>query len=130
MECEFAFLCDFVEQDRKIHALGIGWETIQAHSLPHRQAFMGIVARFRGSIAEAGQKHFSVRLIDADGRDVIAPIQKQVNFEPPGAEGFVNLAVQLSNVQFKEYGSYAAYVVLGGEQKAHLPFKVQESGGG
>ncbi len=126
MECEFSFLCDFAEQDRKLHAVGIGWETIQTPSLPHRQPAMGIVVRLRGSVAEAGTKDVSVRLIDADGEDVIQAIQQQLNFEPRGLEGHVNLVVQLTNVQFKSYGSYAVYVTVGGEQKARLAFTVSE----
>ena len=126
MECEFAFLCDFAEQDRKLHAVGIGWETIQAPSLPHRQPNMGIVARLRGSVAEAGTKDVSVRLIDADGRNVIPAIHQQLKFEPRGMEGHVNLVVQLTNVQFQSYGAYAAYVTVGGEQKSRLSFTVAE----
>ena len=126
MECEFAFLCDFAEQDRKLHAVGIGWETIQAANLPHRQPNMGIVARLRGSVAESGTKDVSVRLIDADGEDVIQAINQQLKFEPRGIEGHVNLVVQLTNVQFKSYGSYAVYVTVGGEQKARLSFSVVE----
>jgi hypothetical protein len=129
MDCDFAFLCDFAEQDRKLHAVGIGWETIQAPSLPHRQPNMGIVVRLRGSVAEAGTKDVSVRLIDADGKDVISAIHQQVSFEPRGMEGHVNLVVQLTNVQFNAYGSYAAYVTVGGEQKARLSFTVMEPRG-
>jgi hypothetical protein len=87
---------------------------------------MGIVVRLRGSVAEAGTKDMTVRLIDADGTDVINAINQQVNFEPRGVEGHVNLVVQLTNIQFNTYGSYAAYVTVGGEQKAHLPFTVTE----
>lgn len=126
MECEFAFLCDFAEQDRKLHAVGIGWETIQAANLPHRQPNMGIVARLRGSVAEAGTKDVSVRLIDADGEDVIPAINQKLKFEPRGIEGHVNLVVQLTNVQFKSHGAYAVYVTVGGEQKARLSFNVAE----
>jgi hypothetical protein len=126
VECEFAFLCDFAEQDRKLHAVGIGWETIQAANLPHRQPNMGIVARLRGSVAEAGTKDVAVRLIDADGEDVIPAINQKLKFEPRGIEGHVNLVVQLTNVSFKSHGSYAVYVTVGGEQKARLSFSVAE----
>ena len=126
MECEFAFLCDFAEQDRKLHAVGIGWETIQASSLPHRQPNMGIVARLRGSVAETGTKDVSIRLIDADGKDVIPAIHQELTFEPRGMEGHVNLVVQLTNVQFTLVGAYAVYVTVGGEQKARLAFNVIE----
>jgi hypothetical protein len=87
---------------------------------------MGIVARLRGSVAEAGTKDVSVRLMDADGEDVIPAINQQLKFEPRGIEGHVNLVVQLTNVQFKAHGSYAIYVTVGGEQKARLSFSVTE----
>jgi hypothetical protein len=34
MECQFAFICDFAEQDGKLHAIGIGWDAIFAPQLP------------------------------------------------------------------------------------------------
>ena len=35
MECRYTFLCDYAERERKLHAIGIGWDTIYAASLPH-----------------------------------------------------------------------------------------------
>jgi hypothetical protein len=82
--------------------------------------------RLRGSVAESGIKDVSVRLIDADGEDVITAIHQQLKFEPRTLEGHVNLVVQLTNVQFKSRGAYAVYVTVGGEQKARLSFNVVE----
>jgi hypothetical protein len=127
VECEFAFLADFAEQDRKLHAVGIGWDTLTARSLPHRQPFMAVVARLRGTIAEKGTKDIVIRLIDADGQDVIPPIQQQVEFNPNGLEGHVAVVVQLSSVPFNTYGSYAVHLLVHGEQKARLPFVVVEA---
>jgi hypothetical protein len=126
VDTEFAFLCDFAEQDRKLHAVGIGWDQITARSLPHRQPNIGVVARLRGSIAEKGAKDISIRLIDADGGDVIPPIQQQVEFNPNGLEGHVNVVVQMSNIPLNRYGPYAIHVLVHGEQKARLAFDLVE----
>jgi len=127
LDTEFAFICDFAEQDRKLHAVGIGWDQITARSLPHRQPNIGVVARLRGSIAEKGTKDISIRLIDADGRDVIPAIQQQVEFNPSGLEGHVNVVVQMSNIPLNTYGAYAIHVLVAGEQKARLAFNLVEA---
>jgi hypothetical protein len=126
VDTEFAFICDFAEQDRKLHAVGIGWDQITARSVPHRQPNIGVVTRLRGSIAEKGMKDISIRLIDADGADVIPPIQQQVDFNPGALEGHVNVVVQMANVPFNRYGAYAIHVLVAGEQKARLAFTVVE----
>jgi hypothetical protein len=126
LDTEFAFICDFAEQDRKLHAVGIGWDQITARSVPHRQPNIGVVARLRGSIAEKGIKDISIRLIDADGGDVIPPILQQVDFNPNALEGHVNVVVQMANVPLNRYGAYAIHVLVAGEQKARLAFNVVE----
>jgi hypothetical protein len=127
LDTEFAFICDFAEQDRKLHAVGIGWDQITARSVPHRQPNIGVVTRLRGSIAEKGTKDISIRLIDADGRDVIPAIQQQVEFNPNGLEGHVNVVVQMSNIPLSTYGAYAIHVLVAGEQKARLAFNLVEA---
>jgi hypothetical protein len=128
MECQFAFVCDHAEQDHKLHALGIGWDTIYAQSLPCLHSTMGFVAGLRGSLAEAGTKTVMLRLIDADGEDVIPPMENQVAFDlrPPLLEGNLRIVLNLVNVQFKKYGPYAIHLVLQGNEMASVTFNISE----
>ena len=128
MECKFAFICDYAERDRKLHAIGIGWNALYAQTLPTMHPMMCFVAVVRGTIAEVGTKSVSVRLIDADGEDVIPPLQHQVSFEvkAPLLEGDIQLVMNLVNLQFKKYGPYAIHLVVQGHEMASVSFNVSE----
>ena len=126
MECKFAFLCDYAEREQKLHAVGIGWDTLPAPSLPFKHPIMCFVASVRGSIAETGTKEVSVRLIDADGIDVIPPLHQQVSFEikPPQLEAEISLVIHLNGVEFKKYGTCAIHLVVQGNEMVSVPFNV------
>lgn len=128
MECKFAFICDYAQQDRKLHAIGIGWEGLYAPVLPCLHS-MSFVASVRGTIVEAGTKTVALRLIDADGEDVLPPIEHQVTLEikPPRLEGDINLVINLNGVQFKKYGPYAIHLVVQGNEMASVSFNVLEA---
>lgn len=127
MEYRFAFLCDYAQQHAgKLHAIGIGWDTIYALAVPATHPSMGFVATLRGTIAEAGTKELTLRIIDADGADVIPPMQNQVPFEvkPPQLYGSLQVVIQLTGLVFQKYGSYAIHMLVQGEEKVNLPFNV------
>jgi hypothetical protein len=76
--------------------LVLDWRQCHAH---------GPVASVRGSIAENGTKDVSIRLIDADGEDIIPALRQQLPFEvkPPRLEADINIVANFNNVQFKKY---------------------------
>jgi len=128
MQRQFAFVCDYAEQDNKLHAIGIGWETVYAANLPCIHPIMCFVAGLRGTLAEAGTKTISLRLIDADGEDVIPPMQHQMAFDikPPLLEGNIHIVMNLVNIQFKKYGPYAIHLLVQGNEMGSVSFNVSE----
>ncbi len=99
-----------------------------APSLPLIHPMMSFVARVRGTIAEVGTKSVVLRLIDADGHDVIPPLEQQVPFDvrPPQLEGRINLVIMLGGLQFKKYGAYAFHLVVQGNDMGSTRFHVME----
>lgn len=87
---------------------------------------MSFVARLKGTAAEKGSKETIIRLLDADGEDVVPPMQQQLGFEvqPPKLFGYLNIVVQLGGLQFKKYGSYAIHLVVQGNEMASVVFDV------
>lgn len=128
METEFAFLCDYAQQDAKLNAIGIGWDTIMAPELPVRHTIMTFVARLRGSVAETGIKDVTLRIIDADGQDLIPPVEQQMQFnvQSPALFGFLNVVVQLGGLEFQTYGAYAIHLLLSGNELARAGFQVAQ----
>ncbi len=130
MECKFAFLCDFAEESGgKLHAIGIGWDTIYARIPPGGvsiHSMMTFVASIRGTIAESGTKEVMLRLIDADGEDVLPPQQQNIPFavKAPQLSGNMNFVVQLGGVPFKKYGAYALHLLVQGNEMGPVVFNV------
>ena len=95
MRCNYAFLCDYAQQEAngKLNALGIGWSNITAAGVPVKHAHMAFVASLLGTLAEAGTKKVEVRIIDADGANVIPPLEADLDFavHEPALEGTLNL---------------------------------------
>ncbi len=115
---DFAFVCDYADASgSKINALGIGFDTIFAQSMPWAQPQFFYVAQVRASVAEVGQKDLAIKIIDADG-DSIAEIQGMFAIEKPapGQETKARIAVQFAGVTFPRYGGYAIHLVMGGNE--------------
>ena len=97
-----------------------------APELSVRHTIMTFVARLRGSMAEAGVKDVAIRIIDADGQDVIPPVQQQMQFnvQAPALFGFLNVVIQLGGLEFRSYGAYAIHLLLSGNELARVAFQV------
>jgi len=129
MQCDFAFICDYAEEaGGKLHAVGIGWDTIYAPNIPATHPMLGFVARLRGSAAEAGTKDVTIRLLDADGSDAFPAQQHQVPFQlkPNSLLGNLNIVMQLGGLEFKKYGAYAIHLVVQGNEMASVSFNVSQ----
>ena len=128
MECEFAFLCDHAVQERKLHAIGIGWDTLYAAKVPTTHPMMCLVAKIRGSMAENGTKDISLHVIDADGEHVIPPMERQLPFEvkPPKVTGYMQLVMSLAGLKFPKYGSYDIRLAVQGNEMVTVTFYVAE----
>ncbi len=127
MDLEFAFLCDSAQESGgKIHALGIGFDSIAAASVPVTHPMLSVVAQIRYSVAEAGQKALAIRAIDADGGNIVNPIDGQVEFPVPprGSTSIARLIIALGGVNFASYGDYAVHIALNGNEVARLPLTV------
>jgi len=126
MECKFAFLCDYAEEaGGKLHAVGIGWDTIYTQ-VPAIYPMLCFVASVHGTIAESGTKEVMLRIIDADGEDVVPPQQQSLPFAVnlPQLYGRINFVIQLAGLTFKKHGSYAIHLLVQGNEMGPVAFNV------
>jgi hypothetical protein len=124
---EFAFLCDSAQESGgKVHALGIGFDSILAQSVPATHPMLTVVAQLRYSVAEAGAKALAIRAVDADGQNIVSPIDRQIEFpEPPRRPtNTARLIIALTGVRFTSYGDYSVHVAINGSEVARLPLTV------
>ncbi len=127
MNIDYAFICDHAEAGDKVHALGIGFDTIFAREIPATHPHFCLVVQLRSSVGEAGEKEASVRLIDADGADVMQPVSVKLNIAPPprgSTESVTRMVVGAHNVRFPRYGSYSLHLVLQGNELVRIPLRV------
>lgn len=127
MNTELAFLCDSATDDRgKLHALGIGIDSVQGNSLPLTHPRFIIVCVVNYSAAEAGDKRMAIRLLDPDAQDTITPIEQGITFST--RQGVVDskarIIVEVNNVTFNSAGPHAFHLVIDGSEMARLPLNV------
>jgi hypothetical protein len=128
MDIDFAFICDFAEAAGKLNAMGIGFDTIVAATLPYRHSHFSLVMQFKAGLAETGQKKLQVYLIDEDGADVLKPVEGQFNLpktegSEPGTGRFV---MEFGNVEFKKYGMYSVRILVENMEVASCYFTVKQ----
>lgn len=127
MNVEFAFLCDSAQESGgKIHALGIGLENIAAPRLPAMLPTVTVVTQLRYSIAEAGKKALAIRAVNADGQNMVDPIDREIEFPipPRRTTNTGRLIIALNSLRFESYGDYSVHVALNGSEIARLPLSV------
>lgn len=128
MEVAFAFLCDYADNTGgKISAMGIGFDTIYAPKVPALHPFMYAVIGLRFSSVEVGQKQVGLRLIDADGTNIVPPLDVAIHVERP-LEGYTyrgaRIALGIHGMRFPQYGDYSVRWLLNGQEIANAPLRV------
>lgn len=128
MDIDFAFICDYADISGKINALGIGFNTLYSPTLPLLHPHFYLVAQLRTNITEAGTKNLEVRLIDADGGDVIPPITGTFEISRPeaGTESTGRIEIAFVSVTFPRYGSYSLHLLVQGREMVRIPLRVAQ----
>ena len=127
LEVEFAFLCDYADNSAKLHALGIGFDALYAANVPATHPVMHAVVRLRFTSVETGEKQFGIRVIDADGKLVVTPVDGTIRVSPPasGRTSVANtVALALHGLKLEQYGDYAVSWLVDGAEVKRLTFTV------
>ncbi len=129
METAYQFLADYAaDQGGKIYAVGAGFDTIMASSVPVRHEQMTLVCGLRYSAMEFGERHLEAHLIDADGKDVVPPFRGAAMLPRvgDGTGGSHRLLFRWINVELPRFGAYAAILTLDGAEVANVPFRLAQ----
>ena len=127
MDVAFAFACDYADNSNKLTAVGIGFDTIVAPEIPASRPSLYTVAAFRFRALEAGKKNFEVHVVNADGGDIVPPLQAELEVGRPNA-GYQyrthRIALGLHGLVFDAYGDYEISWLIDGHEVALIPLKV------
>lgn len=128
MEIEIFTLCDFAQDNNsKLTIIGT-FDSIYAKQFPVQHPSCSVTCRLRFANKEAGDYDFKLRLIDADGKEIIQPVEGNIKTGESvnGQFTTVNLVINFNQLQFAKAGRYSFELYLDGDWKSGLPLILRE----
>lgn len=123
MEIEIFTLADFAQDNNSKLTIVGTFDSINAKQFPVQHPACTIACRLRFASKEAGPHDFKLRLIDAGGKEIIKPIEGNINIgvPPNGQFASVNLVVNFNQLKFETAGRYSFELYIDGDWKSGLP---------
>jgi hypothetical protein len=128
MEIEIFTLCDFAQDNNsKLTVVGT-FDSIQSKQFPFTQQSFSVACRLRFSEKETGAHDMRLRFTGGDRKEVIKPIEGQMNIVKPlnGQYSAVNLVFNFNQVKFDKPGRYSFELFIDDEWKSGLPLFVNQ----
>lgn len=123
MEIEIFTLADFAQDNySKLTIVGT-FDSINVKQFPVTHPACTIACRLRFAAKESGNHGFKLRLIDSTGKEVIQPIEGNIEIGPPANGQFtsINIVVNFNQLQFTAAGRYSFELYLDNDWKSGLP---------
>jgi len=123
MEIEIFTLADFAQDNNSKLTIVGTFDSINAKQFPVQHPACTIACRLRFAAKEAGPHDFKLRLIDAAGKEVIKPIEGNINIgvPPNGQFASVNLVINFNQLKFESAGRYSFELYIDNDWKSGLP---------
>lgn len=130
MQVDFSFICDHADASGagKLHALGIGIDTLFVPELPGSSQFH-FVAVLAASAAEVGTKQIEIKLLGPDGQELVATGGPVVIGPPPipGQPSRARIAMQFAGIAWPEYGVYGVHLLVNGQEMTAVQIMVLQT---
>ena len=126
MHVNLAVLCDAanVSREGKLNILG-EFDSIHASSFPLTYPTMVLVVRMEAHPTEVGDHRLKLQLIDADGQDVVPPLEGEFTTGRPPFPGVpvrtAPIILQMHGVRFDHPGHYSFELLVDGHHLRSLP---------
>ncbi len=131
MKTELFAACDYAaDYGGKLTLVGI-FDSLGAPGLPVTHPQLCVAAKLRFDDTEAGPKNVRFTLRDADGHDLLPPIQMPIEAPSVPAEGatsVVNLVINLGGIKFERLGEHSLDLSIDGVHAASTPLFLRPSG--
>ena len=129
MDVEVFSVCDAAtDSGGKLNLLG-AFDTLFSGKVPFTHPQCAIALRVRFLKHEEGAHKFDIRLVDADGRIVLPPLNADVRVAIPagGQSSVVNMVLNIQGLRLERHGEYAVNLSVDGKPAASLPLLVRPS---
>ena len=126
MKVEAFLLCDAATDTMgKLNILG-AFDRIFLKSVPGVYQGCTVAMRVRFYRSEMGNHNFDIRFIEQDGKDIMKPLNGQVNvtFSSDANSGAMNFVLNIMRMRFEYYGDYQLDLRMNDQMMASLPLTV------
>jgi hypothetical protein len=123
MEIEIFTLSDFAQDNHSKLTIVGTFDSIHAKQFPAVHPACSVACRLRFAAKESGSHDFKIRLIDAEAKELIKPIEGNINIGVPANGQFssINIVVNFNQLKFEKPGRYSFELLIDGEWKSGLP---------
>jgi adenine specific DNA methylase Mod len=123
MEIEIFTLADFAQDNNSKLTIVGTFDSINSKQFPFVHPACSVATRLRFSVKETGDHDFKLRLIDAEGKEMIQPIEGNINIPAPknGQITSINVVANFAQMKFETSGRYSFELYIDGEWKSGLP---------
>jgi hypothetical protein len=123
METEIFTLADFAQDNNSKLTIVGTFDSIHAQNFPVQHPACSVACRLRFSAKEVGSHDFRLRLIDSEGKEIIKPIEGNINLGAPpnGQFASINIVINFNQLQFEKAGRYSFELYIDGDWKSGLP---------
>ena len=129
MEIEIFTLSDFAQDNNSKLTIVGTFDSIQSKQFPATHPACSVACRLRFAAKETGEHEFKLRLIDVTSKEIIQPIQGNINISTPPNGQFVtiNIVVNFNQLKFEIPGRYSFELYIDGDWKSGLPLFLQQA---
>lgn len=128
MEIEIFTLCDFAQDNSgKLTVVGT-FDGIHSKQFPITHPSFSVACRLRFSEKETGAHDMRLRLIDTDGKEIIKPIDGNINIPKPqnGQYSAINLVFNFAQMKFEKAGRYSFELYIDDDWTSGLPLFINQ----
>ena len=129
MDVDFAFLCDYAESAGKLHAMGIGIDTVYVESFPGAHHGIYVVFQLRFEPTEDGDKDLRVFIMGPDGEQM-ARIEGKIHVARPaeaGRSSGTRFVFPIRPLPLAKAGDYAVIIQVQGINRKEVRFHATDT---
>jgi hypothetical protein len=129
MEIEIFTLADFAQDNNSKLTIVGTFDSINSKQFPVAHPACSVACRLRFAAKESGEHNFKLRLIDLKGKEIIQPIEGNINIgiPPNGQFASINIVVNFNQLKFETAGRYSFELYIDGDWKSGLPLFLNQA---
>jgi hypothetical protein len=129
MEIEIFTLADFAQDNNSKLTIVGTFDSINSKQFPVVHPACTVACRLRFAAKESGEHSFKLRLIDVKGKEIIQPIEGNINIgnPPNGQFASINMVINFNQLKFETAGRYSFELYIDGDWKSGLPLFLHQA---